>query len=522
MFSDSLHLFDFSKRIAFQTQVFPITMKDFSAIILVCFWLSNGCSPTPNNNTEGDQLPNIVYIMADDLGYQELGSYGQQIIKTPHLDKLASEGMRFTQHYSGSTVCAPSRCTLLTGKHTGNSFVRDNYELGDFSDENEKGQLPLPEGGFTLGKMLKEQGYNTGVIGKWGLGGPGSTGIPGKQGFDYFYGYLCQKQAHNYYPTHLWENEVWDTLENEYFIPHQKFEGDPTQLSDFKKYKGNEYAQDVMAKKALDFIDRNQDHPFFLYLPFPVPHLSLQVPDESLEQYHFNNETPYLGERSYLPHRFPLSAYAGMITRMDQQIGNILAKLESCGLTENTIIVFTSDNGTTFDIGGVDRKFFNSLGDLKGHKTTLYEGGIRVPFLFKWPGKVAPGTVSDHISANWDIVPTLAEITKATPPEDIDGISLLPELLNKDTQKEHQYLYWEFHGRWDGAQAVRLGNWKAVRLAVGATPQGPIELYNLAEDIGESHDVATQNPEVIQKIKDIMRRRTSSHIETWNFNGNQL
>ena len=493
-------------------------------IIILALWQGFSSCTTQDqaNDTIERPGPNIIYIMADDLGYRELGSYGQQIIKTPNLDRLAAEGIRFTQHYSGSTVCAPSRCTLLTGKHTGNSYVRDNYELGDFTDENEGGQLPLPPDTFTLATMLKDKGYKTGVIGKWGLGGPGSTGVPNQQGFDYFYGYLCQKQAHNYYPTHLWENDQWDTLKNEYFNPHQKFEGDPNDLNDFEKYKGTEYAQDAMAQKALDFIDRNQQQPFFLYLPFPVPHLSLQVPDESLEQYQFEEDSPYLGDRNYLPHPHPLAAYAGMITRMDQQIGKILDKVESTGIEDNTIIVFTSDNGTTFDIGGVDRKFFNSLGDLRGHKTTLYEGGIRVPFIVKWPGKVSPGTVTDHISANWDVLPTVSEIIKGEIPVDLDGISLLPVLLNQDQQAQHRYLYWEYHGRWEGAQAVRMDEWKAVRLGVGATKQGPIELYNLKEDIGENHDVAQQFPEIVEEIRDIMKDRSPSHIQKWNFNGNQL
>jgi arylsulfatase A-like enzyme len=266
---------------------------------LACGWLAFSCSSAEPESSEQPtpHLPNIIYIMADDLGYQELGSYGQELIKTPYLDQLAEQGMRFTDFYAGSTVCAPSRCTLLTGKHTGHSYVRDNYELGDFSDENEGGQLPLPEGTFTLAGMLKEKGYHTGAIGKWGLGGPGSTGIPNQQGFDYFYGYLCQKQAHNYYPTHLWENEEWDTLDNTYFHPHQQFDGNHEKPDDYQKYKGQEYSQDLMAGKALEFIDQHHDQPFFLYLPFPVPHLALQVPVASLQQYVGTfPEAPYLGQ----------------------------------------------------------------------------------------------------------------------------------------------------------------------------------------------------------------------------------
>lgn len=499
-------------------------MKQSTITTLVYAWLIVSCSaPQPSQPVKTPStLPNIIFIMADDLGYNELGSYGQELIKTPYLDQLASEGMRFTQFYSGSTVCAPSRCTLLTGKHTGNSYVRNNYELGDFSDENEGGQLPLPPGTFTLATMLKSRGYYTGVIGKWGLGGPGSSGVPNQQGFDYFYGYLCQKQAHNYYPTHLWENDHWDTLNNTYFHPHQQFEGNPNDLSDFQKYQGNEYSQDAMAKIALEFIDQHNTQPFFLYLPFPIPHLALQVPAESLQQYLGSfPEEPYLGDAGYLPHPFPRSAYAAMISRMDHQIGLILDKLEATGIADNTIVFFTSDNGTTFDIGGVDRKFFNSLGPLRGHKTTLYEGGIRVPLIVRWPGKVPQGSISTHISANWDILPTIADIVSSAKPDNIDGISFLPALVGGD-QRSHRYLYWEYHGRWDGAQAVRLKNWKAVRLGVGAEKQGPIELYDLENDPGEQYDLSNENPEVIQEILQIMKSRSPSHLEEWNFNNNQL
>ncbi len=482
------------------------------------------CSPSPTAPPSDNSPPNIILIMADDLGYRELGSYGQQLIKTPNLDRLASQGMRFTQFYSGSTVCAPSRCTLLTGLHTGNSYVRDNYELGDFSDENEGGQLPLPPDTYTIATMLKSQGYYTGAIGKWGLGGPGSTGVPNKQGFDYFYGYLCQKQAHNYYPTHLWENDQWDSLENNYFLPHQQFEGDPNNPEDFAKYSGQQYAQDLMAKKALDFIDRQHQAPFFLYLPFPVPHLALQVPEESLSAYLGSfPEEPYLGDAGYLPHPYPKSAYAAMISRMDQQIGAILDKLEEYGISDNTIVFFTSDNGTTFDIGGVDRKFFNSLGHLRGHKTNLYEGGIRVPLIVRWPNKISAGASSDHISANWDLLPTIADMVNVDIPDNLDGLSLLPTLLGTGDQKQHPYLYWEYHSkRWDGAQAVRYGNWKAVRLGVALDPPGAIELYDLESDIGEQHNIANEHPQLIDSVRQIMGNRSPSHLEEWNFNGNSL
>jgi len=467
---------------------------------------------------EPEDRPNIIYILADDLGYNELGSYGQEKIRTPHLDRLAGEGMKFTQHYSGSTVCAPSRCVLLTGRHTGNSLVRDNYELGDFTDGNEGGQLPLPLGTFTLATMLKDQGYKTAAIGKWGLGGPGSTGVPNKQGFDHFYGYLCQKQAHNYYPTHLWRNQEWDTLRNEYFNPHQKLDGDANDPSSYESYKAQDYTMDLMAEEALGFLRENYEDPFFLYLPFPVPHLALQVPDETIAELGYSfPETPYRGDKSYLPHQTPRAAYAAMITNMDRQIGRILTLLEDLGVDDNTLVIFSSDNGTTFDVGGVDREFFGSLRPLRGYKTTLYEGGIRVPMIAKWPGKIAPGSNTDHISAFWDVVPTVAEITGGTYPESVDGISFLPTLLGQSDQKSHDYLYWEFHGRWDGAQAVRMGNWKAVRLGGHDDPEAPMELYDLTTDIGEQMDVAESNPEVVEKVRMYMDSRTPSEIEKWNF-----
>ncbi len=499
--------------------------SQYCCIIMVFATLFSCQSPKSDTHTESnpkDQTPNIIYMMADDLGYHELGSYGQEIIKTPHLDQLAAAGVRFTQFYSGSTVCAPSRCSLLTGKHTGNSYVRDNYELGDFTDENEGGQLPLPEGAFTMATMLKEIGYRTGAVGKWGLGGPGSTGVPNKQGFDYFYGYLCQKQAHNYYPTHLWENDQWDSLDNSFFMPHQQFDGDPNDPSDYLKYQGREYAQEAMTTKTLQFLEDHNNQPFFLYLPFTIPHLALQVPEEALALYKNQfPDDPYLGDKNYLPHQYPRAAYAAMISYLDQQVGLILNKLEALGLTDNTLVIFTSDNGTTFDIGGVDRKFFNSLGELRGHKTNLYEGGIRVPFIARWPNHIPAGSVSNHLCANWDMVATFADLLEIETPNDLDGISIMPSLLGKRDQPKHDFLYWEYHSR-GGSQAVRVDQWKAVRLNMSTDSPGQIELYNLESDIAESQDLSQEFPEVVARVRSIMQSRSASPIENWNFNGNPL
>jgi len=458
--------------------------------------------------------PNVIFMMADDLGYGELGCYGQTKIRTPNIDALASGGMKFTQHYSGSPVCAPSRCSLLTGKHTGHAYIRGNDEMrerGDvWHDPALEGQRPLPPGTETIGTLLQRAGYATGAIGKWGLGGPESTGRPNRQGFDHFYGYLCQRVAHNYYPTHLWRNGEKDILEgNDYFYPHQEFpgDGDPDDQAAYAGYAGKEYSLDPMVEEALDFIRAHREKPFFLYLPFTVPHVALQVPEDSLKEYAGAfPETPYLGERGYLPHPTPRAAYAAMVSRMDRGIGRIMALVKALGLDEDTLVIFTSDNGPTFN-GGTDSAFFESAGPLRGLKASVYEGGIRVPMIARWPGKIAPGSQSGHISAFWDFYPTFADLIGAETPADVDGISLLPTLLGGPAgQEEHAYLYWEFRG---GMQAVRMGDWKAVRL----TPSDPIELYNLREDLGETRDVAGAHQEVVARVAEIMATgRTESEL----------
>jgi arylsulfatase A len=463
--------------------------------------------------------PNIIYILADDLGYGELGSYGQTKIKTPHLDRLAAQGMKFTQHYSGSPVCAPSRCVLLTGQHTGHAYIRDNDEMSErgdvWHDPALEGNRPLLPNTRTIGTLLQKRGYTTGAIGKWGLGGPANSGEPNRQGFDFWYGYLCQRMAHNYYPTHLWKNTEKDLLEgNPYFFPHQKFpeDKDPQDKNAYDDYKGQTYSMDRMAEEALLFIEQNKKNPFFLYLPFTVPHVSIQVPEDSLKEYEGAfPETPYLGDKGYTPHPTPRAGYAAMITRMDREIGRILDLLEKLGLSENTVVMFSSDNGPTFN-GGTDSAFFQSAGPLRGLKTMLYEGGIRVPMIARWPGKIKPGSQTDHISAFWDVLPTLIDIVGSDPPEDVDGISFLPTLLGeREKQKKHEHLYWEYNGR----QAVRMGPWKAYRLGV----EEPIELYNLEEDIGEKKDLASDHPEIVAKIEEIMQTaRTESELFPLNKN----
>jgi len=457
--------------------------------------------------------PNVVFIMADDLGYGEVGVYGQEKIRTPSIDRIAEEGIRFTQHYSGSPVCAPSRCVLLTGLHTGHAYIRDNDEMGErgdvWHDPDLEGQRPLLEGTFTIGSLFQNAGYVTGAVGKWGLGGPGSSGAPNAQGFDHWYGYLCQRVAHNYYPTHLWRNGEKDILEgNEYFYPHQRLpeDADPEDPAVYAPYSGNDYSMDLMAEEARGFIRDHAEEPFFLYLPFPVPHAALQVPEDSVAEYaDAFPETPYKGERSYLPHPKPRAAYAAMVTRMDREIGSILDLLDELGLAEDTLVLFTSDNGPTFN-GGTDSEFFGSAAGLRGLKTELYEGGIRVPLVARWPGRIEPGSVSDLPSAFWDFLPTFAELTGQSLPVPTDGVSILPSLEGSpEGQEDREYLYWEFQGR----QAVRMGRWKAYRRA----SDGEFELYDLEGDRGETSNVVSEYPDVVSRISQIMMEaRTESEL----------
>lgn len=477
------------------------------------------CSSFYLSGQAGNQkLPNIIYIYADDLGYGELGSYGQQKIKTPHLDQMAKEGMRFTQHYTGAPVCAPARAMLMTGKHGGHSYIRGNYELGGFPDSLEAGQMHLPEGMYTLPKMLKQVGYATGMSGKWGLGMNGTTGSPLKQGFDYYYGYLDQKQAHNFYPTHLWENDQWDTLNNPVINVHTKLDSTKVSDADFEKFKGNDYAPEKMTEKAIGFINKNKGNPFFLYLPYTLPHLALQAPEEYIKKYKGQfEEKPYYGARSYSPTKYPLSTYAAMITYLDDQVGIIMKKIKELGLDNDTIIMFSSDNGAAFTVGGVDATFFNSVDGLRGLKMDLYEGGIRMPFIARWPGKIPAGKTSDLISAQYDLMATLAELTNQKL-ENTDGISFLPELFGKkDKQKKHDYLFFEYPEK-GGQVAIRLGDWKGVRIDVRKNPKAPWQIFNLKTDRNETTDVSAQHPKLVKQFDAIQKKEHQHpHIKEWEF-----
>ena len=467
--------------------------------------LLSGISSWPTGELRAEQKsdpnrPNLIYILADDLGYGELGSYGQKKIQTPHLDDLARRGMKFTQHYSGSAVCACSRCVVLTGKHTGHAYIRSNHEVGGWGPDEPEGQLPLIDEEITIAELLKDRGYQTAAIGKWGLGGPGSSGHPCYQGFDKFYGYLCQRVAHNYYPTHLWNNHDVDVLGNPYFNAHQKIDSVPKDAEQWKQYTGSVYATDKMIDHALQFIEENEDRPFFLYYATPIPHVAIQVPADSLKPYLGQfEEQPYLGQKSYLPHPTPRAAYAGMISRMDRNIGRLIAKIHELELDDNTLIIFSSDNGPTFN-GGSDSQFFESAGPLRGLKVSLHEGGIRVPMIACWPGKIEADTTTDLISGFQDILPTITELGGAQTPEDVDGVSLVPTLFNRGKQVQHDHLYWELRNQ----QSVRAGDWKLYR---SANKKGDIktELYNLQTDLGEANNLAESEPEQLKKMLDIAR-----------------
>lgn len=449
-----------------------------------------------------EKQPNIIYILADDLGYGDLSCYGQEKFKTPNIDKLASEGMLFSQHYSGSTVCAPSRSALLTGMHTGHTVVRGNKEI------QPEGQYPMPDNTYTLAEVMKSAGYKTAAFGKWGLGFPGSEGDPINQGFDEFYGYNCQRLGHHYYPEHLWSNKDSIVLEGN------------------KGLLKETYAPSLIHEKTLQFLEKNKSKPFFLYVASVIPHAELAAPEALIEKYRnkFLPEKIFKGvdsgpdyrKGSYGSQNESHAAFAAMVDLLDQQVGEIVSKVEKLGIADNTIIIFTSDNGPHKE-GGADPEYFNSNSNFKGTKRDLYEGGIRVPMIAKWPEKIKAGSKTNHISAFWDVFPTFANITGVEVPKNIDGISFLPELLgNEKDQKEHAYLYWEFHEK-GGRQAIRMGDWKAVKYNVLKTPNKPMELYNLTNDLAEENNVAMQFPEIVKQIEALfLEARTSSDVFTFS------
>lgn len=465
-------------------------------LLFVLALLGCGCSTKGLEEKQEQRKPNIIYILADDLGYGDLSIYGQTNFKTPNIDKLATEGIKFTQHYSGSTVCAPSRSSLMTGLHTGHTPIRGNKEW------KPEGQWPMPTETYTMAEMLKEAGYVTGAFGKWGLGYPGSEGDPNKQGFDEFYGYNCQRIAHHYYPYHMWHNQ------------------DKVMLEGNEGQGRGTYGPDPAHEMALKFMEDNKDKEFFMFYPSAIPHAELFAPESYMEKYRdkFLPEKEYkgvddgknlkLGPYGSQPESH--AAFAAMINYLDDQVGEIITKVKELGLEDNTIIMFTSDNGPHME-GGADPDYFDSNGILKGYKRDLYEGGIRVPMIAWWPGKIKEGSQTDHVSAFWDVFPTVADLIGVDTPDNIDGISFLPTLMGGN-QKQHEYMYWEFHER-GGRQALRKGDWKLVQYNVNREPVKPYELYDLSEDPGEENDLADQHPELVSELKELIRNaRTESEV----------
>jgi arylsulfatase A len=432
--------------------------------------------------------PNILLIHADDLGYGDLSAYGQTRFRTPSLDRLAREGIRFTQYYSGSTVCAPSRAALMTGLHIGHAWIRGN------------GDIPLRDEDVTIAEVLKGAGYRTAIIGKWGLGVEGTSGEPGKQGFEYSFGFLDHRHAHRQFTDHLWRNGERVAVDVE-----------------------RDYANDLFTKETAAFIQRDDRRPFFIYLNYTIPHAELRAPDAAIAPYRGRfEEKPFqnakadavttgstfdrasLGYRSQ-PH--PKAAFAAMITRMDSDIGSLVDLLKARGIDRRTLVLFTSDNGPHRE-GGADPVFFRSAGDLRGIKRDLYEGGIRVPMIARWPGTIPAGRASAHPWAHWDMLPTLADVAGAPIPPVVDGLAMT-RALRDDPQSTHQFFYWEFHER-GFQQAVRMGKWKAVRLKPGL----PLELYDLSADPREERDIAGSHADVIAQIESYLRTaRTPS--ERW-------
>jgi arylsulfatase A len=434
----------------------------------------------------GRRRPNIIFILCDDLGYADVSCYGQEKFRTPNIDRLAAEGLRFTEGYSGCTVCAPSRSVLMTGYHMGHTSVRSN-----------PGGVPILPEDVTVAEVLKTVGYATGMFGKWGLGDIATTGVPWKHGFDEFFGYLHQVHAHFYYPEFLYKNA------QEY------------PLAGNRNKQRTTYSHDAIAQQALNFIRQHKDAPFFCYMPFTIPHWELLVPEDSLAEYRGKFPEPPLfvdPKGHYAAQEHPHAAYAAMITRMDRDVGRVMALLRELKIDDNTIVFFTSDNGPALPIKGDD--FFRSKGPLRGHKQNFYEGGIRVPSIVRWPGRVPAGAVSDHPWYFADFMPTAVELAGAKAPSGLDGISIVPAVLGAKAvgraQPKHEFMYWELP-RYDAKrgeffkeipmQAVRMGDWKAVR----PKPNGPLELYNLKQDIAETKDVAAGNPKVMARIEEYLK-----------------
>jgi arylsulfatase A len=464
----------------------------------------------------GSTKLNIVFILADDLGWGEVGCYGQQRIPTPNIDRLAAQGMRFTQHYSGAPVCAPSRCVLLTGKHTGHAEVRGNQPVERVYPQFAEGQYPISADAVTLADVFRAAGYATGAFGKWGLGPVGSTGDPIKHGFDTFFGYNCQSVAHSYYPSHLWRNSERVEINARPVSGHANPVRGDVRLED---WIGENYAPKLMVEEAVKFIDANKARPFFLYLPFIEPHLAMHPPRESVERFPETwDDEPYRGEFGYLPHPRPRAAYAAMISDLDSYVGRVMAALDAAGMADHTLVVFSSDNGTTharspearLHVGGVDAAFFNSTADLRGYKGSLYEGGIRVPMIVRLPGRVQAGEVNDTPSYFADWFPTLCAAAGLETPPALDGENLWPLMSGQSDFERKKPMVWVFT-EYGGQVAVRIGDFKVTRQGLKTKNPGPWEVYDLANDRAETRNLAAERSDLIQQAKDVLRREVDEN-----------
>ena len=454
--------------------------------------------------------PNIVLILADDLGYGELGCYGQTKIKTPHLDRLAAEGMRFTRGYTGAPVCAPARCVLLTGQHLPTAQIRGNRDNAQYK-QGQEGQWPLSEGTVTLPGLLQDAGYTTGGFGKWGLGNAANSGNPQAMGFDTFYGYYCQRVAHSYFPPYLNHNDRREVI-NRPGVPGHARVPDGEDTTDFARFQGRIYAPDRILEEALQFLREHSEERFFLYLPFVEPHVAMQPPQEWVERYPKEwDALPYLGRRGYTPHPRPRAGYAAMISDLDEHVGTILAELDALGLREDTLVLFTSDNGPTHDVGGVDTQFFDSTAGLRGRKGSLWEGGLRVPWIVRWPGRIPEGSRCASPVAFQDLLPTLVSLAGGIPPKDLSGENVT-RLFSKPDTPRRRPLLWEFHG-YGGQQAVLFPKGiKVIRQKIHKGP-GPWQVYDLNEDPGETRDLAEEQPTWVYRAEELLRtERTVSDV----------
>jgi arylsulfatase A-like enzyme len=456
---------------------FPLTA---SLVLLVA-----AAFPLAHASGEPAPRPNVIYILADDAGYGDLGCYGQTTVPTPNLDRMAAEGIRFTQHYAGSTVCAPSRCVLLTGQHTGHCRVRGNSP----------GLMQAED--VTVAELLRAVGYRTACIGKWGVGAPLPLDDPNQNGFDEFYGYVSMWHAHNFYPEFLIRNGAKEPLGNEVQPRWKDSDGRGIAI------KKVDYVPELLTREALEFVERNRRRPFFLYYALNVPHANNEATRADTPER--GMEVPDFGPFQTKDWPGPEKGFAAIMRNIDRDVGRLLAKLKELGLDEKTLVMFTSDNGPHQE-GGHQMEFFNSNGSLRGMKRDLYEGGVRVPMIARWPGKIAPGTTTDHLSAFQDVLPTLAELAGIEPPAGVDGISMVPTLLGRPSeQKQHEYLYWEFTEQ-GGKRALRQGPWKIVQLKVSSPAPADPELYQLDDDPAETRSVADQHPDVVKRLLQLMDR----------------